>query len=92
MTTGPQPPHDPMQSLVAALTESLAAIDGDYREELREIRALLEEARQEAAKDEPSSVKLQAILADCNEMIRTFAALDPLWQGIQRIVRMTGIG
>lgn len=90
--TGTQSPSDPMQTLAAALTDSLKAIDGDYREELREIRALLEEARQEAEKDEPSDVKLKAILADCNEMIRTFAALDPMWQGIQRIARMVGIG
>jgi len=92
MTTGPQPHDDPKQSLAAALTDSLKAIDGDYREELREIRALLEEARKEAEKDEPNDVKLKAILADCNEMVRTFAALDPMWQGIQRIVRMVGIG
>ncbi|MFO1159769.1 MAG: hypothetical protein U1E60_13090 [Reyranellaceae bacterium] len=81
----------PMHSLATALTESLKAIDDDYREELREIRQLLEEARKEAEKDEPNSVKLKAILADCKGMFRTFAALDPMWQGIQRIARMVGI-
>ena len=64
---------------------------GDYREELRELRALLEEARREAEKDEPNGVKLKAILADCRDMFRTVAALDPMWQGIQRIARMVGI-
>lgn len=92
MTTGIQPPNESMQSLAAALTESLKAIDGDYREEFREIRELLEEARKEAEKNEPNGVKLKAILADCNEMIRTFATLDPVWQGIQRVARMVGIG
>ena len=81
----------PMQGLATALAESLKAIDSDYREELREIRELLDEARKEAEKDEPSSVKLKAILADCNGMVRTFAALDPVWQGIQRVARMVGI-
>lgn len=91
MTTGTQPPDDPQRSLAAALAESLKAIDGDYREEWRELRALLEEARREAEKDEPNGVKLKAILADCKDMFRTVAALDPMWQGIQRIARMVGI-
>ncbi len=91
MTTGTQPPNEPKHSLAAALTESLKAIDRDYREELRELRALLDEARREAEKDEPNSVKLKAILADCRDMFRTVAALDPMWQGIQRIARMVGI-
>jgi pyridoxine/pyridoxamine 5'-phosphate oxidase len=91
MTTGTQPPNEPKQGLAAALAESLKAIDSDYREELRELRALLEEARREAEKDEPNSVKLKAILADCKDMFRTVAALDPMWLGIQRIARMVGI-
>jgi hypothetical protein len=90
MTKGTQPPNDP-KGLAAALSESLKAIDGDYREELRELRALLDEARREAEKDEPNGVKLKAILADCRDMFRTVAALDPMWQGIQRIARMVGI-
>lgn len=91
MTPGTQPPNDPQRSLAAALAESLKAIDADYREELRELRALLEEARREAEKDEPNSVKLKAILADCKDMFRTVAALDPMWLGIQRVARMMGI-
>lgn len=91
MTTGTQPPNDPMHHLATALTESLKAIDGDYREEFREIRQLLEDAKNEAEKDEPNGVKLKAILDDCNGVIRAFAALDPVWQGIQRVARMVGI-
>ncbi|MFO1086826.1 MAG: hypothetical protein U1E21_19915 [Reyranellaceae bacterium] len=91
MTSGTQPPADPMHHLVAALAESLRAIDGDYREEFREIRQLLVDAKNEAEKDEPNSVKLKVILDDCNGMIRAFAALDPVWQGIQRVARMVGI-
>ncbi len=90
MTTTREP-NGPMHHLAAALTESLRAIDGDYREELREIRELLVEAKNEAEKDEPNDVKIKAILDDCNEMIRTFATLDPIWQGIQRVARMVGI-
>lgn len=77
--------------LASALKESLKAIDGDYREEMREVRELVEEARNEVEKEEPNGVKLKAILNDCNEIVRTFAALDPAWQGVQRVARMFGL-
>jgi hypothetical protein len=78
------------KDLVDALSDSLKAIDDDYTEEMRELRALFHEARQEAEKDEPNGVKLKALLADANEMVRTFAGLDPVWQGVQRVARMFG--
>ena len=78
------------QDLVAALGHSLKAIDDDYKEEMRELRSLFAEAKKEAEKDEPDSVKLKALLADANEMVRTFAGLDPVWQGVQRVARMVG--
>ena len=77
--------------LVAALGQSLKAIDDDYKEEMRELRALFEEAKEEAAKDEPDGVKLRALLADANEMVKTFAGLDPMWQGVQRVARLFGL-
>ena len=77
--------------LVSALGQSLKAIDDDYTEEMRELRALFEEAREEAAKDEPDGVKLKALLADANEMVKTFAGLDPIWQGVQRVARLFGL-
>ena len=83
-------PKDSMPHLVAALAASLKAIDDDYKEEMREMRVLFAEAKQEAEKHEPSSVKLQALLADCNKMVQTFAGLDPMWQGVQRVARMVG--
>ncbi|MBX9946615.1 MAG: hypothetical protein K2Y40_21250 [Reyranella sp.] len=79
------------QTLADALAASLKAIDADYSEEMRELRALFEEARAEAEKDEPNTVKLQALLADANEMARTFATLDPAWQAVQRVARLFGI-
>ena len=89
MTNDPKSPAPP-SDLVDALATSLKAIDDDYTEEMRELRALFEEARQEAAKDEPNGQKLKALLADANEMVRTFAGLDPVWQGVQRVARMVG--
>ena len=89
MTNDPKSPAPP-SDLVDALAHSLKAIDDDYTEEMRELRALFEEARQEAAKDEPNGQKLKALLADANEMVRTFAGLDPVWQGVQRVARMVG--
>ena len=78
-------------TLAAALADSVKAIDADYAEEMRELRALFEEARLEAEKDEPNDVKLKALLNDANEMARTFATLDPAWQAVQRVARMFGI-
>jgi hypothetical protein len=78
------------KDLVDALSDSLKAIDDDYTEEMRELRALFHEARQEAEKDEPNGAKLKALLADANEMVRTFAGLDPVWLGVQRVARMFG--
>ncbi|MEI7874436.1 MAG: hypothetical protein WCK95_20070 [Alphaproteobacteria bacterium] len=89
MTNDPKSPAPP-SDLVDALATSLKAIDDDYTEEMRELRALFEEARLEAAKDEPNGQKLKALLADANEMVRTFAGLDPVWQGVQRVARMVG--
>jgi hypothetical protein len=77
--------------LVSALGQSLKAIDDDYTEEMRELRALFAEAKKEAEKDEPDSVKLKALLADANEMVRTFTILDPAWQAVQRVAKMFGM-
>lgn len=79
------------KDLVAALAQSLKAIDDDYREEMRELRALFHEAKAEAEKDEPDGVKLRALLADGNEMVKTFAGLDPAWQGVQRVAKLFGM-
>ena len=79
------------KDLAEALSDSLKAIDGAYTEEMRELRALFHEARLEAEKDEPNGVKLKALLHDAGEMARTFATLDPAWQGLQRVARMFGI-
>ncbi len=90
MTSDPKTPAAP-SDLAAALAASLKAIDDDYTEEMRELRALFEEARAEAGKDEPDGQKLKALLADANEMARTFATLDPAWQAVQRVARLFGI-
>ena len=91
MTTGSDAPKASLSPLVAALAASLKAIDDDYSEEMREMRELFAEAKQEAEKHEPNMDKLKALLADGNKMVQTFAALDPLWQGVQRVSRMFGI-
>jgi hypothetical protein len=58
---------------------------------MRELRALFEDAKREAEKDEPDAAKLKALLADAGEMARTFATLDPAWQAVQRVARLFGI-
>ena len=80
-----------MHRLASALAELLKQIEADYGEETREIRAKLAEARAEAEKHEPNSTKLKAILADCSEMMKSFAALDPAWRAIQRVARLVGL-
>ena len=87
----PEPPKDSMHLLAAALAASLRAIDDDYREEMHEMRELFEQTKKEAEKHEPNGVKLKALLADCNKIVQTFATLDPVWQGVQRVARMVGI-
>src|SRR5258708_26035690 len=91
MTTGSEAPKASLSPLVAALAASLKAIDDDYSEEMREMRTLFEDAKQEAEKHEPNMQKLRALLGDGNKMVQTFAALAPLWQGIQRVSRTFGI-
>ena len=77
--------------LVNALANSLKAIDDDFNEDMRELRALFEEAKREAEKDEPNGQKIRALLHDANEMVRTFTILDPAWQGVQRVARLFGM-
>jgi hypothetical protein len=81
----------PNKDVVDAIVQSIKAIDDDYTEEMRELRALYEEARREAEKDEPNDVKLRALVKDAGEMARTFATLDPVWQAVQRVSRLFGI-
>ena len=79
------------KDLIHALGNSIRTIDAEYKEEARELRQLFEEARREAAKEEPDSVKLKALLSDANEMARTVATLDPVWQGVQSVAKMFGL-
>ena len=79
------------KDLVDALADSLKAIDDDFTEEMHELRALFEEAKREAEKDEPNGQKLRALLHDANEMVRTFTILDPAWQGVPRVARLFGM-
>jgi hypothetical protein len=79
------------KDLATALADSIKAIDDDYKEEMRELRALFADAKNEAEKDEPDGVKLRNLLTDANEMARTFATLDPAWQAVQRVARMFGL-
>jgi len=80
-----------MQHLASALADSLKQIEADYGEEGREIRAKIAEAHAEATKNEPNDTKLKAILADLNEAVKSFAALDPAWQAVQRVARLVGL-
>jgi hypothetical protein len=79
------------KDLAHALGQSLKAIDDDYKEEMRELREIFEAAKKEAEKKEPDRTKLKALLADANEMARTFATLDPAWQAVQRVAKMFGL-
>jgi hypothetical protein len=80
-----------MHHLASALAASLKQIEADYGEEAREVRAKLAEAHAEAAKPEPNSSKLKAILADISEAVKSVAGLDPVWRTIQGVARMVGL-
>src|SRR5258707_1373072 len=70
---------------------SLKQIEADYGEGAREIGAKLAEARAEAEKHEPKGAKLKAILADCGDMVKSFAPLVPAWKAVQRVARLVGL-
>jgi hypothetical protein len=89
-TPPPSPAHGSMPHLVSALGEMLHAINSDYREEMREMREIFEEAKKEAQKPEPDGHKIKALLGDVKEAARTFATLDPAWRGIQSVAHMLG--
>jgi hypothetical protein len=90
MTTTPSSPPSHAH-LASALGRMLHAINSDYREEMREMREIFEEAKKEVEKPEPDNVKLKALLGDANEATRTFATLDPVWRGIQTVAHMLGL-
>ncbi len=80
-----------MQDLAGALGTLLVLMDRHHSEDTRELRELVVEAKDEAEKAAPNGLRLKSILTGCRDTIQTFAALDPGWQGVQRIAQMLGL-
>jgi len=65
----------------------LEAIDRNYPDDLREMRELVAEAKDEAENGAPNGLRLRSILGYCRDAVQTFAALDPSYQALQRIAQ-----
>jgi hypothetical protein len=80
-----------MANLVAAIGGLLEAMAQAPRPELDEVREILLEAREEAAKPSPNRLKLATTLAGSKDIVQTVATLQPAWEAVVRIAQMLGL-
>lgn len=80
-----------MTELVSALNRLLQAMAEAQRPELAEVREILLEAKEEAAKPSPNRLKLSMILAGAGGIVQTVAALHPAWDAVHQLARSLGL-
>ena len=80
-----------MSELVSALNRLLEAMAESQRPELAEVREILVEAKEEAAKPSPNRLKLSTLLAGSGGIVQTVAALQPAWEVVHRLARTLGL-
>jgi hypothetical protein len=80
-----------MTELVSALNRLLQAMAEAQRPELAEVREILLEAKEEAAKPSPNRLKLSTILAGAGGIVQTVAALHPAWDAVHQLARSLGL-
>ncbi len=78
-----------MSELVLALTALLDAMKD--HPELREVREIVIEAKDEAAKPAPNGLKLRSILSGIKDGLQGVAALHPAWASVHRVMQMLGL-
>jgi len=76
-----------MADLISALNGLLEAMALVPRPELADVREILLEAKEEAAKPSPNRLKLSTILAGAGGIIQTVAALQPAWGVVHQLAR-----
>jgi hypothetical protein len=81
-----------MAELVAALGSLLDAMSQmQDRLELNEVREIVVEAKDEAAKPVPNKLKLRSILAGVKDGLQGVAAVQPAWDVVHRMIQMLGL-
>jgi len=80
-----------MAELVSALNHLLEAMAQTMRPELAEVREILLEAKEEAAKPSPNRLKLSTFLSGAGGIVQTVAALQPAWEAVQQLGRTLGL-
>jgi hypothetical protein len=81
-----------MAELASAIGSLLDVMAQAPRPELAEVREILLEAKEEAAKPAPNRRKLSSILAGSKDAIQTVATLQPAWDAVYRVAQMLGVG
>jgi hypothetical protein len=80
-----------MAELASAIGSLLELMAQAPRPELAEVREILLEAKEEAAKPAPNRTKLSAILAGSKDAIQTVATLQPAWETAHRFAQALGL-
>jgi hypothetical protein len=81
-----------MAELVTALGALLEAMaQGPDQQELSEVREVLVEARDEAAKSQPNRLKLRFMLAGAKDAVQTLSVSPAAWEAVHRIGQALGV-
>jgi hypothetical protein len=80
-----------MVELVTAIGSLLEAMAQTQQPELAEVREILLEAKEEAAKPSPNRLKIGSILAGAGGIVQTVAALQPAWEVVYQLARTLGL-
>jgi hypothetical protein len=80
-----------MAELASAIGSLLDMMAQAPRPQLAEVREILLEAKEEAAKPTPNRTKLSSILAGSKDAIQTVATLQPAWETAHRLAQMLGL-
>jgi hypothetical protein len=78
-----------MAELVTVLGALLEAMKG--HPQLGEVRDIVIEAKDEAAKPTPNRLKLRSILAGVSDGLQGIAAIQPAWEAVHRVAQMVGL-
>jgi hypothetical protein len=78
-----------MGELVLALTTLLDAMKD--HPQLGDVREIVIEAKDEAAKPAPNKLRLRAILGGIKDGLQGTAALLPAWESVHRVMQMLGL-
>jgi hypothetical protein len=79
-----------MGELVRALGALLDTMAQSSRSDMAELREILVEAKEEAAKPQPNRLRLSSILAGCRDIVQTVGSWQPAWEAVHRAGQLVG--